>query len=247
MTVSAATLRRIATMSTKEAMAEMLIILADAEEIEEARKAGQRERTRRHRDRNVTVTSPSRYDERYRNVTVTAVPLKETPPTPPKENTPPFVNPETARARGLGTNSEAASSEPTIPAVVVPTIEAEFAEFWKVYEHRVGKPDAFKAFVRARSGEKVRGLPQRKPVTLATILDGVAAYIRDKPPDAPWLNPSTFLNQERYFDERAAVMGKRRDTTTTELADMLAQARLDIEEEEARQRDPQRQIAFGHG
>ena len=32
---------------------------------------------------------------------------------------------------------------------------------------------------------------------------GVDRYIGSKPPDRPWLNPSTFLNQRRWEDEPA--------------------------------------------
>lgn len=209
--------------------------------------SAERMRAKRERDRPSQVTDVT--DVTESDVTIVtsdrsdgAPPLKESSPrTPFKENTPPFVNPETARARGSGIDSEAASREPSVPAVVVPTVEAEFEVFYSAYPHRVGRPEAFKAFVRARTGERVRGKPQRKPVTLATIMAGVEAYRCDKPPDHNWLNPSTFLNQERYFDEPGAVVGRRRDATTADLADMLAQARLDLEAEE-RSRDPIREI-----
>lgn len=78
MTISSMALRRIAKLPP-EAMAEMLLILADQEEIEEIRKEKQRERTQRHRDKNVTVTPMSRYSD------VTPSLDKEIPPKPPKE------------------------------------------------------------------------------------------------------------------------------------------------------------------
>lgn len=70
----------------------------------------------------------------------------------------------------------------------------EFEDFWKLWPNKVGKPAAFKAFVSAR-----------KRAGLDAIVDGVFAYIRDKPPDRSWLNPATFLNQNRWEDQPATV------------------------------------------
>ena len=65
--------------------------------------------------------------------------------------------------------------------------------FWPTYPHKVGKPKALSAFLTAR-----------KSVDLDVIMAGLQRYIRDKPPDRSWLNPATFLNQERFNDEPAA-------------------------------------------
>lgn len=260
MTIPAHVLAKLATLGLSrdhaEAVAAMLTDVEAATKQEsasaiEARRSNDRERKARERRRlsqDVTgshVTSADISD---------IPPNKEKPPAPPKETTPLFENQKTRRVREASTIIPAISTiiEPeaagtTAPAIAVPTVEAEFSEFWRAYPHRVGRPEAFKAFIRARTGERVRGKPQRKPVPLAAILEGVANYTRDKPPDHNWLNPSTFLNQERYADEPAAVMGRRRDTTTAELGDMLAQARLDIEREERAEHDPRRQIAHGYG
>jgi uncharacterized protein YdaU (DUF1376 family) len=74
-------------------------------------------------------------------------------------------------------------------------IEDEFDRaFWPAYPHKVGKPAALKAFRAAR-----------KRAELARILDGLEAYIRDKPPDRSWLNPATFLNQDRFDDQPASA------------------------------------------
>lgn len=71
--------------------------------------------------------------------------------------------------------------------------EAEtFEQFWSVWPNRVGKPAARKAWAKVW-----RELPQ--------VLDGVSRYIAAKPPDRPWLNPATFLNQRRWEDQPAAV------------------------------------------
>lgn len=82
MSVSASALRKLSLLNlSSDQMAGVLDILADSAEADEARRAAQRDRTRRHRakrDGNVTVTSTERYD----------VSPKEKSPTPPKEITP---------------------------------------------------------------------------------------------------------------------------------------------------------------
>lgn len=72
-------------------------------------------------------------------------------------------------------------------------VRSGFTQFWKAWDHKVGKPAAEKAFAKAFAKHG-----------LQPILDGLARYIASKPPDRPWLNPSTFLNQERFLDEPAA-------------------------------------------
>lgn len=71
-----------------------------------------------------------------------------------------------------------------------------FLRFWQAYPHKVGKPDA------ARSFFKVAG-------EAAAILEGLERYIRAKPADRPWLNPSTFLNQRRWEDAPATTTGSQ--------------------------------------
>jgi hypothetical protein len=69
-----------------------------------------------------------------------------------------------------------------------------FEKFWGQWPNKVGKPAALKAYRSAinRSSH-------------AEIIAGVVNYIRDKPPDRPWLNPATFLNQNRWEDQPAQV------------------------------------------
>ncbi len=71
---------------------------------------------------------------------------------------------------------------------------SEFEIFWAAWPHRVGKSDAVKKFASAR-----------KRASLEEILAGVQRYIRDKPPDRDYLNPATFLNQNRWEDQPAKV------------------------------------------
>jgi len=70
-------------------------------------------------------------------------------------------------------------------------IKVEFDEkFYPQYPHKVAKPAALKAFEKAR-----------KKASLREILDGLARYKKNKPPDISWAHPSTWLNQERWTDE----------------------------------------------
>lgn len=73
-------------------------------------------------------------------------------------------------------------------------LKIEFGEqFWPLWPNKVGKPAAAAAFEKAR----------KRGATLDQILAGVRQYVREKPPERSWLNPATFLNQERYLDEPA--------------------------------------------
>jgi hypothetical protein len=78
-----------------------------------------------------------------------------------------------------------------------------FDDFWQMWPHKVGKPDAKKAYAAAIK----RGNTHR------VIMEGVVHYIHDKPPDRPWLNPGTFLRQERFNDQPAPVAAKPSKTS----------------------------------
>ncbi len=71
----------------------------------------------------------------------------------------------------------------------------EFHIFWEAWPNKVGKPAAVKALASAR----------KRGALFESIMDGVRSYIRDKPPDRSWLNPATFLNQNRWEDQPAKV------------------------------------------
>jgi hypothetical protein len=71
----------------------------------------------------------------------------------------------------------------------------EFHNFWEEWPNKVGKPAAVKALASAR----------KRGAAFDAIMAGVQNYIRDKPPDRPWLNPATFLNQNRWEDQPAKV------------------------------------------
>lgn len=88
---------------------------------------------------------------------------------------------------------EEGKEETRVPALSVDP--NEFNIFWEAWPNKVGKPAAVKALASARKRGGMFG----------EIMDGVRNYIRDKPPDRPWLNPATFLNQNRWEDQPATV------------------------------------------
>lgn len=73
---------------------------------------------------------------------------------------------------------------------------SDFRElFWQRYPNKVGKPKAL---------AKLEGC-RKRGIAFSAIMDGLDRYIRTKPPDRPWLNPETFINQERWTDQPAPV------------------------------------------
>ena len=85
-------------------------------------------------------------------------------------------------------------------------------QFWPTWPNKVGKPAAAKSFLVARLAG----------VDLGAIIAGVERYIRDKPPDRPWLNPATFLNQRRFEDSPAAVTARASPARRPTIHDRLA-------------------------
>ncbi len=75
---------------------------------------------------------------------------------------------------------------------------SDFDIFWQEWPNKVGKPAAMKAIRSAL-----------KRASFNDIMAGLRDYIRDKPPDRPWLNPATFLNQNRWEDQPAQVSNGR--------------------------------------
>ena len=67
-----------------------------------------------------------------------------------------------------------------------------FERFWAVWPNKIGKPDAARSFLKVAD-------------EIDSIIVGVERYIAARPPDRPWLNPSTFLNQRRWEDVPATV------------------------------------------
>lgn len=85
---------------------------------------------------------------------------------------------------------------------------SDFDAFWSEWPNKVGKPAAMKAFNAA----------VKRGVSLWDIQDGIRNYIRDKPPDRPWLNPATFLNQNRWEDQPAQVSNAKPKNGITQAA-----------------------------
>jgi hypothetical protein len=69
---------------------------------------------------------------------------------------------------------------------------ASFERFWIAWPNKVQKPYAQKCFAKVAD-------------QIEAIRVGIERYVRLKPPDRPWLNPSTFLNQHRWEDRPAMV------------------------------------------
>ena len=84
-------------------------------------------------------------------------------------------------------------AEPLPPSTPEPACRMEFSmTFWPAYPHKVGRPAALRAFIA-----------KRQEASLAEIMNGLARYKSDRPPDRQWLNPATFLNDERFRDDPA--------------------------------------------
>lgn len=119
--------------------------------------------------------------------------IRGIPPTPadlPRTTTTPAPGRE-----GKGEDSSGREGKKETREVALSIDRNEFHIFWTEWPNRVGKPTAVKALASAR----------KRGATFEAIMDGVRNYIRDKPPDRPWLNPATFLNQNRWEDQPATV------------------------------------------
>jgi hypothetical protein len=71
-------------------------------------------------------------------------------------------------------------------------IDADFDEWYAAYPHKVAKGQAIKAYRTAR-----------KITDRQTLLDGLASYKLNKPPDVKYCNPATWLNGQRWLDRPA--------------------------------------------
>jgi 5-methylcytosine-specific restriction endonuclease McrA len=89
---------------------------------------------------------------------------------------------------------EARSQKQKEPREVALDWPSDFREqFWAKFPNKVGKP---KALTKLEAVCR-RGVPWLE------VMDGLDRYIRSKPPDRAWLNPETFINQERWADQPA--------------------------------------------
>lgn len=73
-------------------------------------------------------------------------------------------------------------------------LSSGFDKFWDAYPNKVGKPKARSSFDTAM-----------RRADLDAIMAGLARYVASKPEDRAWLNPTTFLNQDRWSDQPAPM------------------------------------------
>ena len=212
--MDASTLRRLALLNlSTEQMSAVLEILADIDERDGQRKAKTRERVRRCRERKKTAVTlpPHKCNTRE---TLPLSPKRKVPPHPLKENNPypafsltPAAMAATERYEPNGRSAEILDEHVSTPSpkrnesgrAEKHAIEAEFYEtFWPAFPNKCGKPRALSAFLKARGRD-----------SLSNIMAGLNRYVDQKPPDRPWLNPTTFLNQERWNDQPAPILEKK--------------------------------------
>jgi uncharacterized protein YdaU (DUF1376 family) len=96
-------------------------------------------------------------------------------------------------------------------------LPSRFAEFWQAYPHKVAKPDGMRAYAKVAAEHDA-------------IMAGLARYIATTPPDRPWCNPATFLNNRRWEDQPAATRGSNgsgRPRTVQDVARELHERAVD--------------------
>lgn len=129
-----------------------------------------------------------------------------------------------ARVEDITSNSKI---EPKKEEQKESALSREFDQFWTAYPNKVGKPKAREALAKAR-----------KVASLEAILSGLSRYVASKPADRAWLNPATFLNQERWADQPANVVPMARGSPLS-MVDFLGDV---IETQEQRYAGPDPEI-----
>jgi hypothetical protein len=92
----------------------------------------------------------------------------------------------------------ASAAEQRNPRLTSPRDEnrhTAFDAWYATFPHKVGVAAARRAFDSAL-----------RKASLETLIDGVRAYVASKPPDRPYCNPATWLNQERWLDSPASAV-----------------------------------------
>jgi hypothetical protein len=183
---------------------EAILIAVEALEAEQTRDADRRAKRaaqkRKERECRATVARQSH------DVDAT-VASKVSPSLSPKEKSPPIT--PSKEITPISTPSKNARDARSL------AVQAAFDAFWRRWPHKVGKPAAEKAFAKV-SGE------------IEAILIGIDRYIRDKPPDRPWLNPATFLNQRRWEDAPAGTFQASRQEPAKKIS-AVTQAIMNLE------------------
>lgn len=96
-------------------------------------------------------------------------------------------------------------------ALTVSDWPADYREqFWGAYPNKVGKADALAKLDRVR---------KRGDVPFATLMAALDRYVH-KTDDRKWCNPATWIHQQRWTDQPAAVAPRRScDSFASLLAD----------------------------
>lgn len=111
-------------------------------------------------------------------------------------------------------------------------VDDEFEQtFWPAYPHKVGKPPAKRSFFK-----------QRVVHSLEAIMSGLEVYKARKPAERAWLNPTTFLNQERFHDkpdyEPGSSRPARSDRREGSILDAVAAVLADGDRDRGREELP---------
>lgn len=85
-----------------------------------------------------------------------------------------------------------------------------FDRFWQKYPNKVDKAGAQKSLTKAA----------KAGISFQTINDGLDRYIA-KTDDRPWCNPTTWINQARWDEQRAEVTQHGKSKTTGSLLDAI--------------------------
>jgi len=131
--------------------------------------------------------------------------VSETLPTTPPATSPEQSSPQQTKTESPQSPPGGGGAEENDEELGEEGFSAAFLKFWEAYPEKVGRRAAWRAWTNAE------GLPP-----LPELLAAVDRYVRTKPSDRVWCNPSTWLRQGRWADVRAAeVQGeaaRRADT-----------------------------------
>ncbi len=89
-----------------------------------------------------------------------------------------------------------------------------FEDLWSKYPHKTAKVAAQRAYAAAR----------KAGVSHETMTKGLDQYVATKPPDRPWLNLATFINQRRWEDAPAPVYRNHLDRERAKLRQEIEDA-----------------------
>lgn len=164
------------------------------------KRTGNAERQRRFRDRRNADNALRDVTERYERDDAPSLEEKRevSPCTPSREKT--QLSP---RSPSLRSDDPSVMRERELFADQVDEAPAReksdfppdaFDRWWQKCPHKVGKDGAKRKFDVIR---------RTRRATFAELMDGLARYMATKPPDRPWCNPETWLNQGRWADEPA--------------------------------------------